>query len=203
MKDLPHSYDMVVFTAPSGAGKTTIVHHLLKKYKSYFAFSISATTRAKRKNEREGVDYFFINNKQFKEKINDDDFIEWEQVYEDRYYGTLRSEVDRIIKSGKKVIFDIEINGAQSIKNVYQDRCLVIFVKPPSFRVLVQRLINRKSESPESIEDRIKRIKMELLFEKTFDMVLLNDTLKETLVNAEKIIESHVLNLSSDTNHAD
>lgn len=184
---------MVVFTAPSGAGKTTIAKHLLKKYESQLAFSISATTRDKRKNEVEDQDYYFLSNESFKNKIREDAFIEWEEVYEDKYYGTLKSEVDRILADGKKVVFDIEINGAENIKEKYDDRCLVIFVKPPSFRELVNRLTNRGTETPTSLKKRIKRIKRELLFENTFDLVLLNDVLEQSLKEAEKIIETYVL----------
>lgn len=184
---------LVVFTAPSGAGKTTIVRHLLKKYPEHFSFSISATTRTKRANEVDGKDYYFMNNETFREKIANGEFIEWEEVYEDRLYGTLHSEVKRILESGKKVIFDIEVNGAQNIKEKYDDRCLVIFVKPPSFQVLINRLENRNTESPDSFRKRVMRIKSELLFENAFDMVLLNDKLEETLENAEQIIEQTVL----------
>ncbi|MBT8188860.1 MAG: guanylate kinase [Saprospiraceae bacterium] len=184
---------MIAFTAPSGAGKTTIVRHLLEKYSDIFSFSISATTRARRENETHGKDYYFLSNEEFKSRIEAGDFIEWEEVYEDKYYGTLKSEVERINNEGKKVIFDIEINGAQNLKMAYDERVLIIYVKPPSFRTLVNRLINRKSESPQSLEDRVKRIKTELLFEHSFDMVLLNDKLEETLENAENIIEEKVL----------
>lgn len=194
MSQVNGKYDMVVFTAPSGAGKTTIVRHLLKKYKETFSFSISATTRSKRENETDGKDYYFMNNEEFKSKVAEGDFIEWEEVYKDNYYGTLSSEVKRITDTGKKVIFDIEVNGAQSIKQKYDERCLVIFVKPPSFRILVQRLQNRKTESVESFKKRVLRIKKELLFENSFDMVLLNDDLQTTLAEAEMIIEKHVLN---------
>ena len=186
-------YDMVAFTAPSGAGKTTIVRHLLEKYKQHFSFSISATTRERRKQEVEGRDYYFMDNAKFKSLIVDGAFVEWEEVYDDRYYGTLKSEIERIVALGKKVIFDIEVNGAQSLKQTYGSRCLVIFVKPPSFRVLVQRLVDRKSESADSLRKRIKRIKKELLFEQSFDLVLLNDKLDITLEQAENIIEKHVL----------
>jgi len=184
---------MVVFTAPSGAGKTTIVRHLLKKYADKLAFSISATTRKKRENEVNGKDYYFLTEDDFKAKIAQGDFIEWEEVYKDRYYGTLKSEIDRILETGKKVVFDIEVNGAENIKERYDERCLVIFVKPPSFRTLVSRLTNRGTETPNSLEKRIKRIKKELLFEHTFDMVLLNDVLEVTLSEAEELIETHLL----------
>lgn len=195
-------YDMIVFTAPSGAGKTTVVRHLLERYDE-LAFSISATNRPKRPKETEGKDYYFMSEEIFKEKIENQEFIEWEEVYEDRYYGTLRSEVDRIVTLGKKVVFDIEINGAQSIKDKYDDRCLVVFVKPPSFRTLVERLTNRGTETPKSLEKRIKRIKKELLYENTFDLVLLNDQLEDTLIEAERIIETLVLPKGKDNDTAD
>ena len=186
-------YDMVVFTAPSGAGKTTIVKHLLARYPDQLSFSISATTRPKREKEEPGKDYYFLTKEEFKQKVTEGDFIEYEEVYEDRYYGTLKSEVERIKELGKKVVFDIEVNGAQNIKEKYGDRCLVIFVKPPSFRILVQRLTKRGTETPKSLKRRIKRIKKELLFEKSFDLVLLNDVLEVTLQEAEQIMESRVL----------
>lgn len=188
-----NGYDMVVFTAPSGAGKTTIVKHLLKKYPEQLSFSISATTRPKRENEVKQKDYYFLSPEEFKQKAADGEFIEYEEVYEDRYYGTLKSEIDRIKAQGKKVVFDIEVNGAQNIKDKYGDRCLVIFVKPPSFRILIQRLTKRGTETPKSLEKRIRRIKKELLFVNTFDLVLLNDKLEITLAEAEQIMESHVL----------
>lgn len=186
-------YDMVVFTAPSGAGKTTIVKHLLKKYPDQLSFSISATTRPKRENEVKQKDYYFLSPEEFKQKVAAGDFIEYEEVYEDRYYGTLKSEVERIKALGKKVVFDIEVNGAQNIKDKYGDKCLVIFVKPPSFRILIQRLTKRGTETPKSLEKRIRRIKKELLFENSFDLVLLNDVLEVTLEEAEQIMESQVL----------
>lgn len=186
-------YDMVVFTAPSGAGKTTIVKHLLNKYKDALGFSISATTREKRANEVDGKDYYFLSQESFKTKTNEGEFVEWEEVYEGKYYGTLKSEVERQLASGKKLLFDIEVKGAESIKRKYDERCLVVFVKPPSFRALVQRLADRNTETPKSFEMRIKRIKKELLFEHSFDMVLLNDVLEDTLKNAEKIIEENIL----------
>jgi len=185
--------DMVVFTAPSGAGKTTIVRHLLSLYPDQLAFSISATTRPKRTTEVDGQDYYFLSEEAFRQKIHEDGFIEYEEVYKARYYGTLKSEIDRITAMGKKVVFDIEINGAQNIKEKYDERCLVIYVKPPSFRELVKRLTNRGTETPSSLQNRIKRIKKELLFENTFDMVLLNDVLEVTLKEAERIIASKVL----------
>ena len=183
-------YDMIVFTAPSGAGKTTIVRHLIKKYKDHFSFSISATTRGKREKEVDGKDYYFLSKDDFRERVANEEFIEWEEVYEGRYYGTLKSEVDRIVGEGKKIVFDIEVNGAQNIKKMYDDRCLVVFVKPPSFRVLINRLTNRGTETPHSLKTRIKRIKKELLFESSFDKVLLNDDLQVALADAESIVDT-------------
>lgn len=193
---------MIVFTAPSGAGKTTLVKHLLKKYEE-LSFSTSATNRSKRPKEVDGKDYYFISEDQFREKIDNREFIEWEEVYEGRYYGTLKSEVDNIVASGKKVVFDIEINGAQNIKDRYDERCLVVFVKPPSFRILVERLTKRGTETPKSLEKRIRRIKKELLFENTFDMVLLNDKLEDALLEAERIIETFVLSKGKDNDTTD
>ncbi len=184
---------MVVFTAPSGAGKTTIVKHLLDKYVDDISFSISATTRKKRENETDGKDYYFLSHEAFRKKIQNGEFVEWEEVYEGGYYGTLESEIDRVLEEGKKVIFDIEVNGAQNIKDRYGDKCLVIFVKPPSFRTLIERLTNRGTETPDSLKKRILRIKKELLYVDAFDKVLLNDVLDTTLKEAEAILESLVL----------
>lgn len=185
---------MVVFTAPSGAGKTTIVNHLLAKYPDKLSFSVSVTTRSKRPKETHGKDYYFLSETEFRQKVAEGEFIEYEEVYSDTYYGTLRSEVDRITALGKIVLFDIEINGAESIKNKYDEKCLVIFVKPPSFEVLVRRLTKRGTETPKSLEKRIRRIKKELLFETTFDKVLLNDVLEVTLQEAEQLMETIVFN---------
>jgi guanylate kinase len=186
-------YDMIAFTAPSGAGKTTIVKHLLNKYSDLLQFSISATTRDKRENEIDGKDYYFLSTEEFKANIVNNKFIEWEEVYANQYYGTLFSEVDRIHATGKKVIFDIDVHGAENIKTRYKDRCLTVFVKPPSFVELVQRLTNRKTETEKSFRKRINRIKKELLFENSFDMVLLNDILEETFQNAEQIVENKMI----------
>ena len=188
-----NAYDMVVFTAPSGAGKTTVVRHLLKTYPDLLSFSTSATTRERREHEIDGRDYYFLSKENFKKRVKDGQFIEWEEVYEDQYYGTLQSEVKRILATGKKIVFDIEVYGAENIKQKYGDRCLVIFVKPPSFRELVQRLTNRNTETPKSFKKRIIRIKKEMLFVNSFDEVLLNDKLEDTLRNAEKLIEEKLL----------
>lgn len=178
-----------VFTAPSGAGKTTVVRHLLEEYPDTLGFSVSATTREKRKHERGGRDYYFISKEDFKKSIKKGDFIEWEEVYKDQYYGTLNSEVERLWKKGKTVVFDIDVKGARSIKNYYGDSCLAVFISPPSVEVLVKRLKNRGTETKKSLKKRIARVKKEMEYKDTFDKVLVNDFLPETFRNAEKMVE--------------
>lgn len=178
-----------VFTAPSGAGKTTVVRHLLEEYPYILGFSVSATTRKKRKHERGGKDYYFISKEDFKKSIKNSDFIEWEEVYEDQYYGTLNSEVERLWKKGKTVVFDIDVKGARSIKKYYGDSCLAVFIAPPSLEVLVNRLKNRGTETKKSLKKRIARVKKEMEYRDTFDKVLINDFLPETFRNAEQMVE--------------
>lgn len=191
--DLPDfEKKMIVFTAPSGAGKTTIVRHLLSTY-DFLSFSVSATNRAKRKHEVDGKDYHFLSTETFKEKIQEKAFIEWEEVYEDQYYGTLKSEIDRIWALEKYIVFDIEVNGASHIKKLFGDQAYVVFVKPPSFEVLVDRLEDRNTETPESLRKRIKRIKKEMTFEDSFDDILLNDSLDVAFKEAEVKLESFIL----------
>lgn len=178
-----------VFTAPSGAGKTTVVRHLLEEYPDTLGFSVSATTRKKRKHERGGKDYYFISKEDFKKSIKNGDFIEWEEVYEDQYYGTLNSEVERLWKKGKTVVFDIDVKGARSIKKYYGDSCLAVFIAPPSLEVLLKRLKGRGTETKKSLKKRIARVKREMEYKDTFDKVLINDFLPETFRNAEKMVE--------------
>ena len=180
---------LIVVTAPSGAGKTTIVKHLLKTY-DFFDFSVSATTRSKRKNEKEGKDYYFITPEEFKTLIKQRAFLEYEEVYEDQFYGTLKSEVDRIWATGKHIIFDIDVKGAVNLKKIYKDRCHTIFIKPPSLKVIIDRLTNRGTESDASLKKRIRRIKRELKYEPKFDHVLVNDVLDTALKEAEILIET-------------
>ncbi len=182
---------LVLFTAPSGAGKTTIVRHLLAKYDE-LSFSVSATTRDKRDHEIDGKDYYFLSKKTFQDKIEAGDFLEWEEVYEGQYYGTLRSEIERLWEAGKHIIFDIEVKGATNIKNAYSAETMAVFVKPPSPEILFERLRQRKTETAESLRKRIKRAAEELTYENTFDVVLLNDVLEETLERAEKLIEDYL-----------
>ncbi|MEL6720258.1 MAG: guanylate kinase [Bacteroidota bacterium] len=179
---------LLIFTAPSGAGKTTIVKNLLQKYEQ-LAFSISATTRKKREGEVDGKDYYFMNPETFKDKAAAGDFLEWEEVYEGQFYGTLRSEVERLWNLGKCVVFDIDVKGAQNVKATFPDETLAIFVKPPSFQALVGRLEARRTEDDQSFSTRIQKAKEELLYEDNFDIALVNDVLEETFRESETIVE--------------
>ena len=178
---------LFIFTAPSGAGKTTIVRHLLKQFEE-LAFSVSATTRSKRYYEVEGKDYYFISPERFKALIAEDAFVEWEEVYTDQFYGTLKSEVERLWRLNKHIIFDIDVKGALNIKKCYPEQALGIFVKPPSLKELENRLQMRKTEDAASFKKRIDRSVEELEYENRFDLVLINDNLEETLKEAENII---------------
>jgi len=182
---------MFIFTAPSGAGKTTIVRHLLKTY-DFLDFSISATTREKRDHEVDGKDYYFLSPEEFRKRVAGGEFIEWEEVYENQYYGTLKSEVDRVWALGKHIVFDIEVKGATNIKNLYGDQCQAIFIKPPSLEILIQRLIDRQTESDASLKKRIARVKKEMTYQDTFDAVLVNDLLSVALKEAEFMIETFI-----------
>lgn len=189
---LDFSPKMLVFTAPSGAGKTTLVKHLLAEY-DFLEFSISATTRKRRDHEVEGKDYYFVSSSLFKDKIACGEFIEYEEVYEDQYYGTLKSEVERIWSKGKSVIFDIDVKGATNIKKIYGDKCLTVFVRPPSIDVLIDRLTQRATETPASFTNRIARMKEEMNYENTFDIVVVNDLLDVAKKESEYLTENFVL----------
>ncbi len=180
---------LLVFTAPSGAGKTTLVKHLLNKNPDKLTFSVSATTRAKRDNEIEGVDYYFLTPEEFKDCIENGKFVEWEEVYENQYYGTLKEEIDRLWSLSKHIIFDIDVQGAMNLKKAYGDRCLTVFVMPPSLETLEKRLTQRKSESEESLSQRIKKASEEIHFAKHCDLQLLNENLVSARGEAEKICQ--------------
>ena len=179
---------LIIFTAPSGAGKTTIVRHLLKTFDE-LAFSVSATTRSMRPHEEDGKDYYFITPEKFRHLIDNDEFVEWEEVYENQYYGTLKSEVERIWEMGKYIVFDVEVKGATNIKKFYSNEAYAVFVKPPSLKVLIDRLKNRKTETEKSLKKRIRRAEQELKYENKFDKILVNDILEVTLKEAEMIVE--------------
>ena len=180
---------IIIFSAPSGAGKTTIVKHLLQ-VNPHLAFSISACTRDKRgRSEENGKDYYFITPEDFKQKIARDEFVEWEEVYEGAFYGTLKSEIERIWKSGKHVILDVDVKGGLSIKHFYKERALAVFVKPPSVEELAKRLQARNTDSASSISSRVFKAEFELKFEDQFDEVIVNDNLEDACAKAEKLVE--------------
>lgn len=181
---------LIVFTAPSGAGKTTVVRHLLKNYEE-LGFSISATNRKKRKKEKDGVDYHFLSTREFKRRVKNEEFIEWEEVYDNQFYGTLKSEIARVWDEGQHIVFDIEVKGATNIKRMYPE-ALVVFIRPPSLQVLVDRLKKRETETEASLKKRIARVTEELTYENNFDRVLVNDVLEVTLKEAELMIESFI-----------
>lgn len=180
---------LVIFTAPSGSGKTTVVRHLLNTYSS-LAFSTSATTRPRRPHERHGHDYYFLSQETFRMWISQNAFVEWQEVYENQFYGTLKFEVERLWALGKHVIFDIDVKGAMNIKKQFPDQSLAVFIKVPSLELLIERLRMRKTESEQSLQKRIMRIKEELTYEHMFDQILINDKLDDTLRNARQIIET-------------
>lgn len=177
---------LIIFSAPSGAGKTTIVHHLLKQDFN-LGFSTSACSRERRANEVDGEDYYFLGVKKFKEKITNDEFIEWEEVYPDQFYGTLKSELNGLLKEGKNVIFDVDVVGGLNIKEHYGSQALAIFVMPPSLEHLRQRLEHRSTESKEALQRRLDKAEKELTVSDKFDMVLLNDNLESAFAKAEEI----------------
>lgn len=175
---------LFIFSAPSGSGKTTIVKHLLKKDFN-LEFSVSATSRAKRGTEVHGKDYYFLSSEEFKQKINNNEFLEWEEVYDGCYYGTLKSEIERIKNKGNNVIFDVDVVGGVNIKKYYQNDALAIFIQPPSIEELENRLRSRNTDSQEVITERIKKFKFELSFANQFDKIIINDKLDEALKEAE------------------
>ncbi len=178
---------LVIFSAPSGAGKTTIVKQLLQKNLN-LEFSVSATCREARKNEINGKDYYFLSQEQFQEKIDNEEFLEWEEVYLGTRYGTLKSEVERIRNLGKNVIFDVDVVGGLNIKNFYGDDSLAIFVQPPSVKELEKRLRFRSTETEDKIQVRLAKAKHELSYAEHFDVIIVNDNLEEAIKNAETVI---------------
>jgi guanylate kinase len=179
---------LIIFSAPSGAGKTTLVRHLLEIPALNLAFSVSATSRAKRSYEVDGKDYFFLTVEEFNKKIQKLEFLEWEEVYKDQYYGTLKSEVDGLLKAGKNVIFDIDVEGGLNLKRIYGKEALAIFVKPPSIKHLEERLNTRSSEDEDSLKTRLEKAVSELEYAPQFDKVLLNDKLDKAKKDAEVFV---------------
>lgn len=183
---------LLIFSAPSGSGKTTIVRHLLKQPDLNLAFSVSATSRPRRGDEEEGVNYYYMTSEEFIQKIKNEEFLEWEEVYRDNFYGTLKSEVERLWAEGKNVIFDIDVAGGLRIKRKFPEQTLAVFVKPPSIDELKIRLKKRSTESDDKINMRIAKASVEMATEPLFDTVIKNYKLKEALEEAHRLVAKFV-----------
>lgn len=178
----------VIFSAPSGSGKSTIVHHILDLHPE-MEFSVSATSRAPRGTEQDGIDYHFIPPEEFRRRIEAGEFVEYEEVYRDRFYGTLKSEVERIWNAGHVIIFDVDVKGGVNLKKYFGDAALSVFIKAPSVEVLRERLIGRATDSPEAIAERVAKATEELTYEDRFDYVLVNDDLATAYAEAERVVD--------------
>ncbi len=181
---------LIIISAPSGAGKTTIVKNIIKIKKFKLIFSVSATSRKPRKNETNGKDYYFFSPDEFKNKINENKFVEWEEVYKNQFYGTLKNEINRISKLNKNIIFDVDVKGGLNIKKNYPEKSLSIFIKPPSIKELEKRLLNRGSETQLSLKKRIKKAEYELTFAHKFDKTIINDNLNIAIEKTKYAIEN-------------
>jgi guanylate kinase len=179
---------LIIFSAPSGSGKTTIVRHLLNKYPNLLAFSVSASTREQRAHEVNGKDYYFLPKREFRERIANNEFAEWEEVYAGNYYGTFKTEIERLWAEGKHVLFDVDVKGGLKLKEIYRESALAVFVKVSSEAEIVRRLSERGTETEKSLETRLGKVRYELSFEDKFDIVLVNDDLEETLKKAEALV---------------
>lgn len=183
---------LIIFSAPSGSGKTTIVKHLVN-LRGDLGFSISACTRDKRgRSEENGKDYYFLSPDEFIKKIDNQEFVEWEEVYPGNYYGTLKSEIERIWATGKHVIFDVDVKGALHLKEYFGEKALAIYVKVPSLAILEQRLRDRGSETEDSFSRRMFKVKFEMTFQDKFDVILVNDSLKDSFEKAEKLVADFI-----------
>ena len=178
---------VIIFSAPSGSGKTTLVKHCLEHFPE-LEFSISCTTRNPRGTEKDGVDYHFISPEKFRQKIWEEAFVEFEEVYEDKYYGTLKSEVERIWNDGKTVIFDVDVKGGIALKNYFGEQALSIFIMPPSIQELERRLIARATEDAETIQTRVEKAEQEMTFQNEFDKILVNTDLETAKAEIEKLV---------------
>lgn len=179
---------LIIFSAPSGAGKTTIVQHLLKTFPDKIAFSISATTRESRGDEQNEKDYYFISKEEFLHRVAKHEFAEFEEVYSGTFYGTLKSEIERIWEQGKTVIFDLDVEGGLRLKDKYGENALAIFVQPPSLAVLIERLTGRGTETKEKVQERIDKAGKELGYAPKFDVILQNNDLKTACKTAEELL---------------
>lgn len=180
---------IIIFSAPSGSGKSTIINFLMQQNLN-LAFSISATSRPPRGTEQHGVEYFFLTPEDFRQRIANGEFLEYEEVYKDRFYGTLKEQVEKQLEKGQNVVLDVDVKGGCNIKNYYGDRALSIFIQPPSIEALRQRLNGRGTDSPEVIEDRIARAEYELGFAGKFDTVVVNDDLEKAQQEALQILKN-------------
>lgn len=180
---------VLIFSAPSGSGKSTIVNHILGLYHGSMEFSVSATSRAPRGEEQDGREYYFLTTEEFRKMIAEDKFVEYEEVYEGRFYGTLKSECERIWSAGHVIIFDVDVKGGVNLKKYFGDAALSIFIQAPSVEVLRQRLVNRGTDSPEAIEERVAKAEEEMTYAPQFDYVLVNDELQTAYAESEKVVE--------------
>jgi guanylate kinase len=179
---------LVIFSGPSGAGKSTIVKHLRDTKEFNLDFSVSATSRSKRENETEGKDYYFLSIDDFKNRIDDNEFLEWEEVYPGQYYGTLKSEISRLTRSGMNIIFDVDVVGGSNIKRQFKENAISVFIQPPSMDVLKERLENRHTETEESLQKRLKKAKLEMTYARRFDHIIVNSDLDKARQEAENLI---------------
>jgi len=189
-------HKIIIITAPSGAGKTSITRYLLNKYPAYLSFSVSASTREQRGIEKNGTDYYFMNVEEFTTKIKQEEFVEWEMVYEGKYYGTLKSELQRIWSEGKTPLLDIDVKGAIHVQQQFPETTLSLFVEPPSIEELKRRLNSRGTENEESLSARINKAAYELSFQHSFDHVIVNVDLQKACLEAEQLIFAF-LNINS------
>ncbi len=180
---------LIIFSAPSGSGKTTVVQHLLKVMNDKLGFSVSATTRKKRPSETEGKDYYFLEEEDFRQKLAANEFLEQEEVYKGLFYGTLLSEVNRVWAQKKTIVFDVDVLGGINIKKQFGNKALAVFLRPPSIEVLMDRLRKRDTEVEHHLQERIDKANFELGFEKQFDIVIINDDLNHTLAQAEQVVK--------------
>jgi guanylate kinase len=180
---------LVIFSAPSGSGKSTIINYLLTQNLNLH-FSISATSRSPRGNEKDGVEYYFLTPEQFRAKINEGEFLEYEEVYTDKFYGTLKSEVERILNEGNNVVFDVDVVGGCNIKNYYGDKALSIFIQSPSIEALRDRLVGRGTDSMDVIENRLTKASFEMSFASKFDKVIINDNLENAKTETLQVIKA-------------
>lgn len=181
---------LIIFSAPSGSGKSTLVNYLMEQHPELqLAFSISCTSRAPRGKEKNGVEYFFLSPEEFKKKIANNEFLEYEEVYEDRFYGTLKSQVEVQSQAGQNVVFDVDVKGGVNIKKHYGSRALSVFIQPPSVEELRNRLVGRATDAPEVIEQRLNKAEYELSFADKFDRIVINDDLEKAKIDVYNVIK--------------